>query len=102
MAGRWWDRWRGGGLPPKHDEFTLRDFNLQIAPGEAVALIGSNGSGKSTALRLIAGIYRPSSGTIETRGRLTAVIELCKEASAAGESGYPEVSASLRLRAAWM
>ena len=57
-------------------EFTLRDFNLRIAPGEAVALIGSNGSGKSTALRLIAGIYQPSSGAIETKGRLTAVIEL--------------------------
>jgi ABC-type polysaccharide/polyol phosphate transport system ATPase subunit len=41
-----------------------------------VALIGSNGSGKSTALRLIAGIYVPTEGIIETRGRLTSVIEL--------------------------
>jgi ABC-type polysaccharide/polyol phosphate transport system ATPase subunit len=57
-------------------EFTLRDFNLQVKRGEAVALIGSNGSGKSTALRLIAGIYAPSIGTIETFGRLAAVIEL--------------------------
>ncbi|MFL5491963.1 MAG: ABC transporter ATP-binding protein [Gemmatimonadales bacterium] len=66
-------------------EFTLRDFNLRIAPGEAVALIGSNGSGKSTALRLIAGIYQPSSGTIETKGRLTAVIEL-------GAGFHPELT----------
>jgi ABC-type polysaccharide/polyol phosphate transport system ATPase subunit len=66
-------------------QFTLRDFSLRIAPGEAVALIGSNGSGKSTALRLIAGIYRPSSGTIETRGRLTAVIEL-------GAGFHPELT----------
>lgn len=60
----------------RHAEFTLRDFNLEVAPGEAVALVGSNGSGKSTALRLIAGIYAPSEGVIETRGRLASVIEL--------------------------
>ena len=53
--------------------------------GEAVALIGSNGSGKSTALRLIAGIYGPSSGTIRTYGRLTAVIEL-------GAGFHPELT----------
>jgi ABC-type polysaccharide/polyol phosphate transport system ATPase subunit len=41
-----------------------------------VALLGGNGSGKSTALRLIAGIYPPSAGTVTARGRLTAVIEL--------------------------
>jgi ABC-type polysaccharide/polyol phosphate transport system ATPase subunit len=56
--------------------FSLTDFNLTVSPGEAVALIGANGSGKSTALRLIAGIYTPTEGVIETRGRVTAVIEL--------------------------
>jgi ABC-type polysaccharide/polyol phosphate transport system ATPase subunit len=66
-------------------EFTLRNVNLRIGRGEAVALIGSNGSGKSTALRLIAGIYQPSSGTIETNGRLTAVIEL-------GAGFHPELT----------
>ena len=50
-----------------------------------MALIGANGSGKSTALRLIAGIYRPSSGTIETNGRITAVIEL-------GAGFHPELT----------
>jgi len=57
-------------------EFSLQEFDLEIRRGEAVALIGRNGSGKSTALRLIAGIYSPSAGVIETRGRLAAVIEL--------------------------
>ena len=57
-------------------EFSLEDFSLEIAHGESVGLIGRNGSGKSTALRLIAGIYAPSEGMIETRGRLTTVIEL--------------------------
>jgi ABC-2 type transport system ATP-binding protein len=66
-------------------EFTLRSFDLRVGRGEAVALIGSNGSGKSTALRLIAGIYRPSSGTIRTYGRLTAVIEL-------GAGFHPELT----------
>ncbi|HET7584842.1 MAG TPA: ABC transporter ATP-binding protein [Gemmatimonadaceae bacterium] len=57
-------------------EFTLRGLDLAVHRGEAVALIGRNGSGKSTALRLIAGIYAPSEGVIATQGRLAAVIEL--------------------------
>lgn len=56
--------------------FTLTDFNLTVHKGESVAFIGNNGSGKSTALRLMAGIYQPSSGTIHTFGRVGAVIEL--------------------------
>ncbi len=56
--------------------FMLKDFNLRIARGEVVGLIGKNGSGKSTALRLIGGIYRPTAGTVETHGRVTAVFEL--------------------------
>lgn len=56
--------------------FHLEGLNLSVARGESVALIGHNGSGKSTALRLIAGIYPPTEGTIRTRGRLVAVIEL--------------------------
>jgi len=41
-----------------------------------VALIGPNGGGKSTILRLIAGIYKPTAGTVETFGRIASVIEL--------------------------
>jgi len=57
-------------------EFTLRGFNLRVERGEAVALVGPNGGGKSTVLRLIAGIYTPTSGVITTSGRIAAVIEL--------------------------
>jgi ABC-type polysaccharide/polyol phosphate transport system ATPase subunit len=57
-------------------QFTLRGLDLAVHRGEAVALVGRNGSGKSTALRLIAGIYAPSEGVIVTHGRLAAVIEL--------------------------
>lgn len=56
--------------------FSLRDFNLTVHKGESVALIGNNGSGKSTALRLMAGIYQPTSGSIHTYGRVGAVMEL--------------------------
>ncbi len=71
----------------RHAEFTLRGLNLEVYPGEAVALIGSNGSGKSTALRLVAGIYEPSSGLVEVRGRMAAVIEL-------GAGFHPELTGS--------
>lgn len=57
-------------------EFTLRDFSLRVEKGEAVALIGGNGSGKSTALRMIAGIYHPTAGRVSTHGRIAAIIEL--------------------------
>ena len=56
--------------------FTLSGLNLVVEPGESVAFIGHNGSGKSTALRLIAGVYRPTEGTVKTRGRVGAVLAL--------------------------
>jgi ABC-type polysaccharide/polyol phosphate transport system ATPase subunit len=57
-------------------QFHLDGFDVSIAAGESVALIGANGSGKSTALRLIAGVYPPTQGVVRTTGRLVAVIEL--------------------------
>ena len=54
----------------------LRDINLTIHKGEAVALIGVNGSGKSTLLKLMTKIIYPNSGTIETNGKLTSLLEL--------------------------
>lgn len=65
--------------------WALRDFNLKIRAGETVGLIGSNGSGKSTALKLIAGILKPSAGNVSVRGRLSALIEL-------GAGFHPEIS----------
>jgi ABC-2 type transport system ATP-binding protein len=66
-------------------EFSLRGVDLAVERGEAVALLGRNGSGKSTVLRLIAGIYQPTAGAIETSGRITAVIEL-------GAGFHPELT----------
>lgn len=56
--------------------FRLEPFDLLVCKGEGVALIGGNGSGKSTALRLLAGVYTPSEGTVRTVGRTVAIIEL--------------------------
>jgi lipopolysaccharide transport system ATP-binding protein len=67
---------RPGRAVPAPASFEVRDLSLSIQPGEAVALIGGNGSGKSTALRLMAGIYPPSAGRVVRRGRVVAVIEL--------------------------
>jgi ABC-type polysaccharide/polyol phosphate transport system ATPase subunit len=56
--------------------FKLERLNVKIMPGEAVALLGNNGSGKSTILLLMAGIYEPTTGTVQTAGRISAVLEL--------------------------
>ena len=54
----------------------LKDINLDIRKGETVALIGVNGSGKSTLLKLMTQIIFPNKGTIETKGKLTSLLEL--------------------------
>ncbi len=54
----------------------LENINLDIKKGETVALIGVNGSGKSTLLKLMTKIIYPTSGTIQTKGKLTSLLEL--------------------------
>lgn len=54
----------------------LKNINLDINKGETVALIGTNGSGKSTLLKLMTKILYPNKGTLETRGKLTSLLEL--------------------------
>src|SRR5205807_5129841 len=59
-----------------HDFEALKHVTFRIAKGEMVGIIGRNGSGKSTILKVIAGVYAPSSGRVEVHGRIAPLIEL--------------------------
>jgi ABC-2 type transport system ATP-binding protein len=54
----------------------LRDIDLNLEHGARVGLVGHNGAGKSTLLRLLSGIYEPTRGTAEIRGRVAPVFDL--------------------------
>ena len=52
------------------------NLSLEIKKGEAVAFLGLNGAGKSTALKMVTGVTHPTSGTVEVNGRVSALLEL--------------------------
>ena len=72
-------------LSPTETFAALQDVSLTVAQGVTYGVIGRNGSGKSTALKLVAGITKPTSGSVHVRGRISALIEL-------GAGFHPEIS----------
>jgi ABC-2 type transport system ATP-binding protein len=54
----------------------LQDVDLALKEGDRLGLIGHNGAGKSTLLKVLAGIYKPTSGTVLTRGRVVSTLNL--------------------------
>lgn len=75
----WWHRKRIEQLE------VLRGVDLEVFPGECVAVIGRNGAGKSTLLSLLARVYKPTSGEVEVRGRIAPLLEL-------GAGFHPDLS----------
>ena len=69
----------------------IEDISFQIQKGESVALIGRNGAGKSTSLGLVAGVMKPSSGTVKVVGRVASMLEL-------GGGFHPELTGRENIR----
>jgi lipopolysaccharide transport system ATP-binding protein len=65
--------------------WALRDVSFEVGPGESLGLVGHNGAGKSTALKLMTRILEPTSGAVRMRGRVAALLEL-------GSGFHPDLS----------
>jgi lipopolysaccharide transport system ATP-binding protein len=60
----------------ERDFWALQDVSFEVAHGEAFGIIGHNGAGKSTILKLLSGIMKPTRGRLSVQGRLSAIIEV--------------------------
>ncbi len=68
-----------------HEFEALKGISFEVMSGETVGIIGRNGSGKSTILKIIAGVYRPTAGMADVYGRVSPLIEL-------GAGFHPELT----------
>ena len=71
------DLFAGRGRRTRPGEFwALRNVSFEVTPGEAIGVVGRNGQGKSTLLKLVAGVLLPDEGTVRVRGGVAPLIEL--------------------------
>jgi homopolymeric O-antigen transport system ATP-binding protein len=75
LSGRMFNR-RELNANDRREFWALQDLSFDVKPGEAFGIIGHNGAGKSTALKILSRIMKPTRGNIRVNGRLTALIEV--------------------------
>lgn len=78
-------RLSGNGPKPDESIWALRDVTFEVAPGEALGIIGRNGAGKSTLLKILSRITEPTSGRIDLYGRVGSLLEV-------GTGFHPELT----------
>ena len=66
-----------GGNQSRHkDYYALKDLSFAVGKGEIVGIVGRNGSGKSTILKILTGVLNPTSGNVAINGKVAALLEL--------------------------
>ncbi|OAN46344.1 ABC transporter [Chloroflexus islandicus] len=73
------------GLPPAEAFWAVRNISFAVEAGQSIGLVGHNGAGKSTILKLMTRVLEPTSGRVATRGRIAALLEL-------GSGFHPELT----------